>query len=658
MFLEGIQLGRYMLIKRIGGGGMGDVYLAEDPQIGQKVAIKVIKTEATLNIDTMVMQDFQEEARAIARLDHPHIMQLLSYSEEQVHGDTVAYIVMPYRKEGNLIQWLRQHHEKSEITAVERGRLIQQAAAALKYAHDRNIIHRDVKPSNFLVRENPDSPHQPDLLLSDFGLAKLMNATSSASQNVRGTPAYMAPEQWGGTAMAASDQYSLAIMAYELLTEHTPFQGNPLQMMHQHLSATPPAPSSFNPALPAGIDDVLLCALQKEPSARYASVASFADNLLKALNGLEYTTSTLTSNAESIEEGPTVADSHKLVLQAADSTILRGAESDTPDNLSDGGEELVSAPQTRTLYDEDTEPVEDETSTSQTRTLYDEDTEPVEEAESGVLYPVPPRPARPARPRLTKTKMLLSGLAAAIIISLIVGSLALALTNHKAAKNIASTDTQSLLTHGNGSATSQVSATATSKVHTTPGTTATNPKSNSGNGVTFPSPSVNYPTRQPTAHPTQQPTPYPTQQPTPVPTQQSTPNPTPTPNPTQPPPSPTPNPTQPPPPTPTPPPSSYPNIAGTYNGQIQNRSFSTWVTANMSITFTQNGGNLGGYCSIGSPLSGSGSLSGTISTGGSVHFTVYDTADGLNLYFSGSISGGYLQGSYTVSNGQYGVWIV
>src|SRR5260370_13252063 len=174
----------------------------------------------------MIMENFQEEARAIAQLDHPHIMQLLSYGEEQVHGDTVAYIVMQYRKEGNLIQWLRQQSKTDVITPVERGRLIQQAASALKYAHDRNIIHRDIKPSNFLVRENLDSPRQPDLVLSDFGLAKLMNATSSASQNVRGPHAYMSPAQWSGTPVAASDQYSLAVMAYEMLNRHTPFQGN------------------------------------------------------------------------------------------------------------------------------------------------------------------------------------------------------------------------------------------------------------------------------------------------------------------------------------------------------------------------------------------------------------------------------------------------
>src|SRR5260221_4342254 len=126
MLLEDMQLGHYKIIQRIGGGGSGDVYLAEDPKIKQKVAIKVIKTEATLTINdnTMkLMQDFQEEAKAIAQLDHPHILQLLGYGEDQVHGDTIAYIVMPYRQEGNLVQWLQQQPKSNELSLIDRGRL-------------------------------------------------------------------------------------------------------------------------------------------------------------------------------------------------------------------------------------------------------------------------------------------------------------------------------------------------------------------------------------------------------------------------------------------------------------------------------------------------------------------------------------------------------
>lgn len=625
MLLEGVQLGRYELVKRIGGGGMGDVYLAEDPQIGQKVAIKVIKTEATLNIDMALMRDFQEEARAIAQLDHPHIMPLLAYSEQEIHGDTVAYIVMPYRKEGNLIQWLRSLPQTDPLSPVELGQLIQQAASALKYAHDRNIIHRDIKPANFLVRENPDNPHRPDLLLSDFGLAKLTNATSSASQNVRGTPAYMPPEQWGGTAVAASDQYSLAVMAYEMLTGRIPFQGSPLQMMNQHISATPPAPSSFNPALPEGVDAVLLCALQKKPADRYPSVMDFADNLLNALNGLPH-----------VVNVANVADDEATV---AAKTIAN----------------TVTVP----VMEELKEPSEQEF-------LYTTD-------KNNIPNPDTDAPIRPAviRSRPGKTKLLFAGLAAAIILSLVVGSFVLALSTRNIGK-LGKTTAQSAA--GNSvSPTIKISPTPSPKPHTpTPTTKHKNTGGNgnnnnnggnsNNNGSGSLPPVVNNPTPTPTPipQPTQpaQPTPTPTpvpQPPTPTPTP-IPPPPTPTPTPMPPPPTPTPIPA--PPPTPTPTPQSYPNINGTYSGHITNTYISPPITASLTITFNQNGGILGGYCSIAAPLSGSGPISGNISQQGYVSFTSYDSADGLNIYFTGSISGGYLQGTYTTSSSQYGTWIV
>src|SRR5260370_19142472 len=126
-------------------------------------------------------------------------------------------------------------------------------------------------------------------------------------------PAYKSPEHGSGTAVAASDQYSVEVMAYELLTGHTPFQGNPLQMMHKHLSEPPPPPRSFDPSLPEGVDKVLLCSLQKKPSNRYPSVSAFADNLLNALKGLEYTTTTENND---VVTGDTVANTQKQASEA------------------------------------------------------------------------------------------------------------------------------------------------------------------------------------------------------------------------------------------------------------------------------------------------------------------------------------------------------
>ena len=105
----------------------------------------------------------------------------------------------------------------------------------MQYAHDHNVVHQDIKPSNFLIRGNDENPQQPYLQLSDFGVAKISSATSNVSQSVRGTPTYMAPEQWSGNAVPATDQYALAVMAYELLTGRAPFQGGLGQMMYQHM---------------------------------------------------------------------------------------------------------------------------------------------------------------------------------------------------------------------------------------------------------------------------------------------------------------------------------------------------------------------------------------------------------------------------------------
>src|SRR5207245_8577958 len=186
---------------------------------------------------------FQREMRAIALLDHPHILPLYDFGEEGV----ITYMVMPYRKEGSLADWLQQRNSTELLSAGDVGHLIAQAARGLQHAHNHNIIHQDVKPSNFLIRNNEEEPHRPTLLLADFGVAKFTSATSSMSHTIRGTPSYMAPEQWEGTPVIATDQYALAIMAYELLTGQPPFQGPPMRMMYLHANTPPQPPSILNP---------------------------------------------------------------------------------------------------------------------------------------------------------------------------------------------------------------------------------------------------------------------------------------------------------------------------------------------------------------------------------------------------------------------------
>src|SRR6266571_4105670 len=290
MSLEGQQIDRYRIVRQLGSGGMGDVYLAEDARIEQQVAIKVIRAEVSPYPDAHATQEaarlFQREARAIVKLDHPHTLPLYDYGEERIGNMTVIYLVMPYRREGSLSDWLRQRGQAGLLSPQEVAHFVSQAASALQHSHDRQIIHQDVKPSNFLLRSRHETPTRPDVLLADFGIARFSTATSSASQAIRGTPTSMAPEQWEGHPVPATDQYALAVMAYELLTGRPPFQGAPGPLMYQHLTVLPPPPSSVNPRLSGELDTVLLHALAKRPEQRFASVTAFANAFQQAVQGM------------------------------------------------------------------------------------------------------------------------------------------------------------------------------------------------------------------------------------------------------------------------------------------------------------------------------------------------------------------------------------
>lgn len=290
MPVEELQNGRYRRVRLLGSGGMGEVYLMNDTRVSRLVAIKVLRAEVDPYPDSDVSKDaarlFQREARAIAALEHSNILPLYDFGEEKFEGNNITYMVMPFCPDGSLVDWLRQRKDPqspSPLSPPEVAHLISQAADALQYAHDHQMIHLDVKPSNFLLRANQKNPNRPTLLLADFGIARSSSTTSSSSRTIRGTPTAMAPEHWTSKPMAASDQYSLAVMAYELLTGRPPFIGSMEQLMYQHFSATPTAPSKLNPQLSAAVDQVLLRALAKKPEERYPSITAFASALEEAL---------------------------------------------------------------------------------------------------------------------------------------------------------------------------------------------------------------------------------------------------------------------------------------------------------------------------------------------------------------------------------------
>jgi serine/threonine protein kinase len=190
---------------------------------------------------------------------------------------------MPYRREGSLADWMRQRGHLELLSPQEVAHLVRQAASALQHAHTHQIIHQDVKPSNFLIQNREEEPNRPHVLLADFGVARFTSATSSMSHTIRGTPTYMAPEQWSGEPVPATDQYALAIMTYELLAGRLPFQGPPMRLMHLHAMTPPPPPSTFNPRLSGELDTVLLHALAKQPEQRFASLTAFANAFQQAV---------------------------------------------------------------------------------------------------------------------------------------------------------------------------------------------------------------------------------------------------------------------------------------------------------------------------------------------------------------------------------------
>lgn len=287
MALEELQNGRYQRLRLLGTGGMGEVYLMNDTRVNRQVAIKVIRSEGDPYPGSDAAKDaarlFQREARAIATLEHPNILPLYDFGEESYDGTTMTFMVMPFCAEGSLAGWVQQRASDAKLSPQDIAYVVEQAAEALQYAHDHHVIHLDVKPPNFLLRSNRKNPNRPTLLLADFGIARNSATAASSSRTIRGTPTSMAPEQWSSMPVAATDQYALAVMAYEMLAGRPPFVGSMEQLMYQHFSVAPPPPSTYNTRLPKSVDAVLLRALAKKPEERFPSIVAFASALEQAV---------------------------------------------------------------------------------------------------------------------------------------------------------------------------------------------------------------------------------------------------------------------------------------------------------------------------------------------------------------------------------------
>ncbi len=266
--IEGSTLGRYELRRRVALGGMSEVYLGYDRRVRRKVAVKVLYGSSE-----PFVRRFEREALAVGTLSHDNILALYDFGEQRPW----YYLVMPYVEGGTLRDYLLR---RERLTLEEAGSFLNQIASALQYAHDHGVVHRDVKPSNILLRLDGHA------YLVDFGLAKAkMEAESLTHAGAMvGTPEYMAPEQSNGLHDYRSDIYSLGVVLYQMLTGRVPFTAeSPVAISLKHIQTQPPPPRQLNADIPQAIEDVILKALEKDPNERYQEARILSAAYKKAL---------------------------------------------------------------------------------------------------------------------------------------------------------------------------------------------------------------------------------------------------------------------------------------------------------------------------------------------------------------------------------------
>ena len=262
---------RYGIVRTLGSGGVADVYLAHDEVLNREVALKMLNRERSR--DEEFVERFRREAQSAAALSHPNIVSIYDRGEDE--GGS-CYISMEYLPGGTLKERISRDGPLPPSVAAE---VAVQISAALGAAHERGVIHRDIKPQNVLVTRSGD------VKVVDFGIARAESETSLTRANlVLGTAAYMSPEQAaGGRIGPRSDLYSLGVVMYEMLTGELPFEGeDPVAVAMKHANASPRPPKEITPGIPEALNDLVVRLLAKDPGDRPASADTLEDEIQRS----------------------------------------------------------------------------------------------------------------------------------------------------------------------------------------------------------------------------------------------------------------------------------------------------------------------------------------------------------------------------------------
>ena len=347
MLNVGVIVGeRYEIVGRVGSGGMADVYKAKDHKLNRFVAMKVLKPE--FSADTNFIRKFQREAQAAAGLAHPNVVNVFDVGEDQ----GINYIVMELIEGITLKEYISK---KGRLTVKEATSIAIQVSMGLEAAHNRNIVHRDIKPQNIIISTDGK------VKVTDFGIARVASS-NTISTNAMGSVHYSSPEQVrGGYSDFKSDIYSLGITMYEMVTGRVPFDGDTtVAIAIKHLQDEMVAPSQYVPELPHSLEEIILKCTQKSPDRRYSTLAELINDLKHSLidpNGSFVNLSPLSNHAQTIMITP---EEMKQIQNGAYSASSRYEEEDDDDD-EDEDEEIYEKPSRKhRRKDEDEDDEEDD----------------------------------------------------------------------------------------------------------------------------------------------------------------------------------------------------------------------------------------------------------------------------------------------------------